>query len=197
MEWLVGNDQATKSQCLDTLKFWINAIVVHTYNNELKETAPVFLVGTRKDKVSSPADHHKISTILYENFSSSLAWPNVIENNKNSGANGIASMFFYPVDNVAGRNDPSVQALLSDIERTIDNSDYVHVERPLAYLQTLDTLTSLGVSFLSYEDAVDVASKCGVASDQVIDMLSLFHNMGMLMFHGKVILRLVQCIANG
>ena len=173
------------AQCLSTLRFWVNSIVVHTLNPETNETAPIALIGTRKDKVSSPAAHQRISTILYDNFSTSLAWPNIIENEAGVGANGRASLFFYPVDNVKGRGDPTVQACLRDIERTIDGSDYVHEKQPLVYLQTLDKLNSLNKAFLSFDEAAGVAVKCGVPAAGVTRMLTLFHEMGMLMYHDE------------
>ena len=187
MEWLVGGDDETKDRCLATLKFWICSIVVHTYDHETKETAPLVLVGTRKDKVNNPADHHRISTILYDNFSSSLAWPSVVENDNGSGANGRVCLFFFPVDNVRGRSDPQVQHLLQDVEKVIDESDYVHKEQPLVYLQTLDKLSALNRSCFSYDEVSEVAQLCGVDANGVTTMLSLFHEMGILMFHGMYV----------
>jgi hypothetical protein len=43
---------------------------------------------------------------------------------------------------------------------TIDESSYVHAERPLSYLRTLDKLAALDTSFLSYDHAFDIAVKC-------------------------------------
>ena len=175
--------------CLSTLKFWINSIVVHTMNPATNDTAPVALIGTRKDKVPSPADHQRISTILYDNFSTSPAWPNLIENNSGVGVNGRAALCFYPVDNVKGRSDPTVQACMRDIERVIDQSAYVHAKQPLVYLQALDKLHSLNKAFLSYNEAAAVAVKCGVPEGRVARMLTLFHDMGMLMYHDEPELR--------
>ena len=114
------SDENIKSQCLEYLKFWMNSVVVHTLNNETGETAPVALVGTRKDKVSDPASHQKISTLLYETFCNSVAWPYVLENDSAEGANGIASLFFFPVDNQMGRKDNTVLKLMNMVEETID-----------------------------------------------------------------------------
>jgi hypothetical protein len=185
MEWLVGSDDETRVSCLATLKFWVNSIVVHTFDATTNETAPVVFVGTRKDKITNPADHQRISTILFESFSTSLAWPSVVENEHAQGANGRARMFFFPVDNVQGRRDPTVVQLMECVERVIDSSAYVHEERPLSYLQALDKLAALNKSFLSYNHAFDIAVKCGVEPSDVTNMLKLFHEMGSLMFHGR------------
>lgn len=160
--------------------------MVHTLNPTTNETAPIALIGTRKDKISNPADHQRISTILYDHFSSSLAWPSVIENDTAVGANGRASLFFYPVDNIQGRSDPTVAACMKDIERVIDQSDYVHEKQPLVYLKTIDKLSTLNKSYLSFDEAADVAVKCGVPLAGVTDMLKLFHEMGIVMFHGNL-----------
>lgn len=162
---------------------------MHTLDADTGETAPIAIIGTRKDKISSPADHQRISTILYDHFSSSLAWANVIENDTAEGANGRASLFFYPVDNLKGRADPSVVACLRDIERVLEKAEYVHREQPLVYLQWLDKVTALKKMYLSYEEAVGVAVACGVALDDASQMLNLFHEMGIVMFHDEPELR--------
>ena len=88
MEWLISSSSETLKRSLAVLTFWINSIVMHTYDAVTNNTAPIALIGTRKDKVSSPTDHQRISTILYDSFKNSLAWPSVIENNKALGTNG-------------------------------------------------------------------------------------------------------------
>jgi hypothetical protein len=42
-------------------------------------------VGTRKDLIFSPAEHLKISTLLYSTFHNSLAWPFLIQNKDAEG----------------------------------------------------------------------------------------------------------------
>jgi hypothetical protein len=88
--------------------FW----VVQTFDDTANETAPIVFVGTRKDKISNPAQHQVISTILFENFHTSLAWPSVVENENAQFANGLARMFFFPVHNVQERQDPTVVQLI-------------------------------------------------------------------------------------
>ena len=184
MECLIHDDEETRTRCLDTLKFWVNSIVVHTFNPQTTETAPIAFVGTRKDVVSNPAHHERISAVLYDNFSMSSAWPSVIKNENGIGENDKTEFCFFPVDNTKSRADPQVTHLLQDIERVIDNSDYVHQEQPLVYLQTIDKLVSLAKPCFSYEEVSRVAQMCGVDKDGVTAMLKLFHDMGTVMFHG-------------
>jgi hypothetical protein len=68
MEWLAGGDAVQQRNCLDYLRFWLNSVVIHTLNKK-GETAPVAFVGTRKDTVTDPAVHGRISHLLYETFS--------------------------------------------------------------------------------------------------------------------------------
>ncbi len=68
--------------------------------------------------------------------------------------NGRADLCFFPVDNKLGRKDPTMKKLLKVIEAKIDESDYVHAEQPLSWLQALDLLTAKQKPFLRYETEV-------------------------------------------
>jgi len=121
---------------MEYLSFWLNSVVVHTLNEQGK-TAPIVFVGTRKDKVCSPSDHQAISQIIYEKFGYNICWPHVIENTEGVNTNGQVSLCFFPVDNTAGRNDPTLRRLLQEIEKVIDGSDYVHVDHPLSWFKDI------------------------------------------------------------
>jgi hypothetical protein len=112
-------------------------VVVHTLNKEGK-TAPVLFVGTRKDLVASKTEHQNISTFLFNTFHTNMTWRQVLLFHGGEGANGKADLCFFPVDNTLSRADPVMGRLLETIEKAIDDSDYVHEERPLSWLQTLD-----------------------------------------------------------
>ena len=170
------------------MTFWINSVVVHT-KNEKDEVAPIVMVGTRKDKINDPAEHEAISTLLYETFSNSIAWPYVIENPGATGANGKSDLFFFPIDNTLGRNDEELQKMLSAVENVIDESDYVHAEQPLSWLQTLDKLKSRKESYVLYDEVVRIAKSCDVPSTMVPKLLFFLHEMGMVMWHGDEGLR--------
>ena len=181
---MISSDLKVVSKCLDSLRFWISSIVMHTSSIDNPEPAPIALIGTRE--VSSPLDHQRISTILYETFSRSIAWGSMIEYDTAVGVNGRTTLNFFPVDNVSGRKDPSVIDCMKIIENTIDSSTYVHQEQPLVYLQTLDKLTSVKETFLKFDDVIAISGQCGVPIANVKHMLTLFHEMGMLMFHGII-----------
>lgn len=170
------------------MKFWINSVVVHTQGDK-DEVAPIVMVGTRKDKISDPAEHETISTLLYDTFSNSIAWPYVIENHGAVGANGKSDLFFFPVDNTSGREDTELQKLLGCIETVIDDSEYVHAEQPLSWLQTLDKLKSKSDSYILYNEVERIAMSCGVKKNMVPKLLYFLHQMGMVMWHSDDSLR--------
>eukprot|EP01038_Epipyxis_sp_PR26KG_P004743 gene4743-6654_t len=164
MEWLMNdkNDNGMiAKQCLLFIKFWLNSITMHTYSVKDNSIAPIVLIGTRKDKVSNHNDHVRISQLLFDTFSDSIAWGFVVVNKFGVSANGTTNMFFFPVDNVIGRKDPTIQALLKTINIIMSKSDYAQHEIPLAWLQTVDKLSELTKDkpWLPYDVAVDIAIK--------------------------------------
>ncbi|RYG98562.1 hypothetical protein EON65_51290 [archaeon] len=110
MEWLVSGKDVEKDNCLAYLSFWLNSVVIHTQNAS-GQTAPIAFVGTRKGMVSSPGQHEAISTILYNEFSGSLAGPHIVENEHAKGRNRTTDLYFFPVDNTLSRKDPTSQKL--------------------------------------------------------------------------------------
>jgi hypothetical protein len=181
MEKLISADEAVRSHCLSSLQFWINSIVVHTFDRDRKRIAPILFVGTRKDKVGDTESHRRISESLCVHFCSSLAWPYVIPNQTDG-------LWFYPVDNTEGRSDASAIALLEDIETIIDESPYVQIERPLSYFKFLDNCNAhKGGPLLTLEQAIEMAVTSGVKKDDVIPMLKILHEIGVLMFLGTVL----------
>ena len=85
MEWLwedASNKNFKPDECLSFLRFWLNSIYVHAQSPlgyKGKDVAPIILVGTRKDKLFSPADHSKISHLLYDKLHLNPAFKFVIK----------------------------------------------------------------------------------------------------------------------
>jgi GTPase SAR1 family protein len=189
MEWLsCAADPAIREECVRYLSFWLNSVLIHT-QNEKGEVAPIFLVGTRKDLITSPAEHQQISTFLYNAFCNSLVWSYVIENNGAEGPFGKADLCFFPVNNKLGNQDPTVQKLLQLTEQSIDQSNYVHVERPLSWFQVFDIFKSKNVPYLSYNEVESIVTACDIPKERVSVLLKFFHEMGILMWHDEDTLR--------
>ena len=188
MEQLVSSDPAVRESCLSTISFWLNSIVVHTWNTETESMAPIVIVGTHKDIVKSAAQHEQISRILEEKFRSSVAWP-WIQENEDTEEEGGQNLCFFPVDNRKSRGDTTVVKMMKLIEDIIDKSDYVHLERPLTWLQTMDRLTACGKAYLPLVEVEAIAEECDVPRSAVPSLLAFLHEMGILMWHDDVSLR--------
>jgi GTPase SAR1 family protein len=189
MEWLSsGTEQIVKEDCIRYLFCWLNSVIVHTQNEE-GEMATILFVGTRKDLITKPAEHQAISTFLYNTFSSSLAWPFVLENIGAEGCNGKADLFFFPVNNKLANDDPIVQKLLQIVENVIDHSNYVHVKRPLNWFRVLDLFKSMNVPYLTFSEVELMIDSCHIPQDHIPTLLRFFHEMGVLMWHDEDTLR--------
>ena len=94
MEWIISEDERVRKECMDDIRLWLGAAVMHAWNDETEESAQIVLVGTRKDKISSPRDHERISTLLHKTFSYHQAWPSILTDHEATGANGRASFCF-------------------------------------------------------------------------------------------------------
>ena len=80
MEALMSDDMNIRKRCLEFIRFWLDSITVYTYDDSTEVCASIVIIGTRKDKVSSPAIHEEISTLLCETFQTKVAWRSIIEN---------------------------------------------------------------------------------------------------------------------
>lgn len=169
------------------LRFWLNSVVIHTINNETGLTAPIFLVGTRKDTVSSVKDHVKISNLLTEKFKRHKAWASVIFPDFSSS--GGAPLCFFPVDNTRGRNDPEMLSLSSSIENTVKSMDCTQQNVPLSWLRTIDQLHQSQVGSITYTSFVETATSAQTDEAEIGAMLHFFKEMGILLWIDERCLR--------
>jgi hypothetical protein len=135
--------------------------------------------------VSNPADHLIISTILHNQLSSSVAWSRVIENEQAEGRNGRCDLSFFPVDNVQGMEDKTLQKMLKCIESVLDKEPYVHAHVPLTWFQALDMMQGNKESYRQYGDVEKTCNSLNIVGEDVKTMLHFFHEMGVLMWHAE------------
>jgi len=199
MEDLLSADESKSRECIATLKYWLDTVVMHTMSEVVDDhstvggggapastilrSAPVVLVGTRKDKVSNPEDHSRISTLLYDTFCDHLAFKFVLPNKNAVGKRDTVTMFFFPVNCLEGRRDKSTMDLMDVIEKEIESSDYVHQERPVNWLQTYDQMKASKKPYYTMDEVKAVSRSFGVDDLEVPYFLSFLHDMGMLMWH--------------
>jgi GTPase SAR1 family protein len=181
MQWLL-DDGPVGDSCLRNLAFWLNSISIHTFNERNGDITPIFIIGTRKDLVTSPEDHVRISTLIHNVLSSNGAWPYVMENTRTEGPNGLIDLCFFPVDNTMGNQDPTLGKLYQQIEKVIDGSDYVHVERRLNWFGVLDALKAQRLPYLSLSKVREIVISCHVPEENLESVLKFFHEMGIIMW---------------
>jgi GTPase SAR1 family protein len=206
MEWLippstVNQDDSelfekTKMECISFLKFWINSIILHTYDPETREVASVIFIGTRKDKVASPNDHQKISLILSDLFSNSIIWPFVVENPFGMNANGRNALWFFPINNTLSTEDETLQQLLQVVEETTSSFPFVHQEISLSIFQLLDKIQQFSThsSYIGYDEMLILARNTLSSSTETTEMISeeliqqvltFLHEMGILFYYSS------------
>eukprot|EP00931_Biecheleriopsis_adriatica_P061133 TRINITY_DN3674_c0_g1_i2.p1 TRINITY_DN3674_c0_g1~~TRINITY_DN3674_c0_g1_i2.p1 ORF type:complete len:1121 (+),score=202.71 TRINITY_DN3674_c0_g1_i2:124-3486(+) len=172
-----------RSAAMDNLRYWLNSIALHANG------APVILVGTRKDEIKNAAAHRKISDLLWEKFQLRLSeqvYPNTQIQPDGEG------LWFFPIDNTLSGSrygksiarDPVVSDLQTAIEAAAreDPLDYLERQIPVKWRGVLDILTELGRDkhVLKLQEVKDVADRQGMPEWQVLGMLELFHELGVL-----------------
>jgi hypothetical protein len=181
MEWLL-TDGPDKERALRFMRGWLSSIAVHTFHKTTQMTAPIVIVSTRLDTVTSPADHEKISTLLHEHFSDNLAWRSVIGNDEGKDSNGRAFQWFFPVDNRLGKKGPAMKHLMSVVHGVIDKAEYTHKEVPLTWFKAMDEMADTKKDCLSLQEVIFTSGCCGVSEKEVPLLLSFLHDMGHLMW---------------
>lgn len=110
-----SSGEEKRNECLDSLRFWLNSITIHSFNEETQKIASVLIVGTRKDQVTAPSDHEKISKIIVNEFSDHPVWPSVVSNPAN------AKVCFFPVNNRLSIQDTTIHELINSIQINLEN----------------------------------------------------------------------------
>ena len=162
-----------KKKCIEYLRFWLNSISLHALG------APVFLIGTFKDKVNKPEQHAGIAAELISVFGAVPCFKYVV---------GRADpLCFFPVDNTT-LHDPVFSLLRHSIETCVAGNALVKEEVPLPWLALFDQLREIGKvkPVLSFEDVVKLAR---MPSGEVETALLYFHNLGYVVFYNDPSLR--------
>ncbi|CAJ1409359.1 unnamed protein product [Effrenium voratum] len=160
------------------IRYWLNSLALHA------KGAPVLLVGTHKDRVGTEAEHRAISARLAQ-LTGVLdqVQPYTMDGSDGSNAEGL---WFFPIDNsLSGTgSDPVVVELRKAIELAAheDPEDYLHRPIPIRWRGVLDVLLSKEESFVSMQDMKQIAEKQSLPGWQLLPMLQMFHELGVL-FH--------------
>ncbi|CAM9943761.1 unnamed protein product, partial [Ectocarpus fasciculatus] len=189
MESLVSGEEE-RQLALSYMRFWLNSIIVHAFDRTTGATAPIVIVGTRKDKVPDPEKHAEISTLIYENFKGCRAWPSVLSNKSGSSNRAKTLLHFFPVDNTLHRNDPVMADMMSAVEEKLKSSRYSNQLIPLTWFKCHDTMVATKKSCLSLLEVTRISRVCGLVNDEEVHCFLFFlSEMGTLMWHDEPTLR--------
>jgi GTPase SAR1 family protein len=134
-------EENEKEECLKNLRFWLNSVSLHSYDEERREMAPIILVGTRKDIVSSPEDHDEISKVLSSNFGKHSCWNFLISNRHGLGKKGNTTFCYFPVSNkLSYDEDATFREFMKEMESAIASSHFMQKKLPLVWLQVMDNI---------------------------------------------------------
>lgn len=92
-------------------------------------------------------------------------------------------MCFFPIDNTLSRKDPVMKSVMTEIENCMELAENTRKKVPISWLKTLDEITSIKKSFLTYEEYTSIATACKVSTSNLFDLLVFFHELGYLMWH--------------
>jgi GTPase SAR1 family protein len=185
MELFLSKDEEKRESCMKHLKFWMNSIVMHTYDEVSGKTAPVAIVGTRKDKVSHFEDHERISLMIYKMFCSSSVWSSLllyIEDTR--------SLNFFPANNTKWFSmTVALKRLLDSFVCILDKSDFVKKPVSLVWIKICDEMKAKNTSFLGISEVEEMCKVYGLSSNEIAEMLTFFYEMGILIWINEEKLR--------
>jgi GTPase SAR1 family protein len=185
MELFLSKEEEKRESCMKHLKFWMNSIVMHTSFDELKQrTAPVAIVGTKKDVICNIEDHKKISEILEDNFYLNSAWKSLLS------VHEINGLYFFPVNNVERSSlDDTVPQLLKISQSFLEGASFVKEEVPFVWLKILDEIKEKKDSFLTLQEVAKMCEMFSFASEEITRMLMYFYEKGILIWINEENLR--------
>jgi len=82
-----------------------------------------------------------------------------------------------------------MKSVMTEIENCMELAENTRKKVPISWLKTLDEITSIKKSFLTYEEYTSIAAACKVSTSNLIDLLVFFHELGYLMWHNHPGLR--------
>jgi GTPase SAR1 family protein len=192
MELFLSKDEKDRESCHENIKFWMNSIAMHTYDEKTGKTAPVALVGTRKDKISSVEGREKISRELQERYENHMIWPSVIPYHWEGGKGFFRSresklLNYFPIDNTKRlRESTALTQLIQKTKETMMGSEEVKRKIPLTWIKALDEIRERGKkenkSFLLLEEVIEIGGKLGISLEGVSELLRYLYQMGVLIW---------------
>ena len=187
MEWLLDGS-SLMAEGLDYIRHWLFTVQVYC------RRPSIILVGTHKDRVRDQRQQTSISNLLRKELEAHPSWERVVKNTGSSWASG--DLFFFPVDNMRGRNDQETRNLMRVIEQITRQSEHLKYKVPFAWLALLAKMAELKESnrrVLETSEFLEVCKTVGFPSSASLDVMremvlarQFLSRLGLLMFHESV-----------
>ncbi len=174
MQHMIDEDKAVRMKSMEYTNFWLRSIQMHA------KGAPIFLVGTFKDKVPDPKQHKKINEYLCLELKVNTIAPTLVRNND-------SKLVFWPIDNSKGvQGDPVIQHLRSEIMDVVCKMEHIKMKIPIAWTRIYDKLMETKKRNMSLHEVIEISKTYGIDDEShVTSMLSMFHQLGMILHFNK------------
>lgn len=113
-----------------------------------------------------------------------FAQPGVLEDG--TAPSGKSILHFFPIDNKKGQSDPVLQQLMKTLHSEVLKDNYVKQPVSLVWMALLDWLQGLEGPTVSLVKVEERCRALGMA-EQMQDALKVFHNLGVIMYHCKLV----------
>lgn len=176
MELFLSPDQDKRSSCLREMNFWLSTIALHAFDSETGKTAPVAIVGTRGDVITTIEQYQIISDEIKHLFEHKSIWGNLLWYEDKDVTS--EKLCFFPNNNTLIEDNIVREQLLRNIERKFDESNFMKKDIPLLWIKIFDDMKSSKQSYLSYDELIEIATRR--LSNQTIEihrMLLYLDNM--------------------
>ena len=145
------------------LEFWLKAVRLHS------PRAPLLITGTFLDDVESRLE--EVEQFMKELLS--VGFPQVIPNRDRG-------LQFYPIDN---KSKNGLVQLRKRIEVVTNEQDFVNIQVSVQWCLVLDSLLQKNKSWVRLTEVKVLGEEKGIKSSvELSEMLSLFHQLGMLLY---------------
>eukprot|EP00039_Didymoeca_costata_P017754 m.330721 g.330721 ORF g.330721 m.330721 type:complete len:1065 (+) comp16588_c0_seq13:909-4103(+) len=200
-------DASVQARCLKYIRLWCNSILLFA------PRAPVFLVGTHKDKLNDQKLLTAYNTLeqkviakcpksLQLQKASNKQFCHFVSNVTKSPRGFLKSVssFFFPSTTNRPTHDPSIETLRKLIESVAVSQEHVHEKVPIEWLAVKDALAndkeSKKLQRLTLQAMFKIAKDCGLGNvndipfeAEVSAMLKKFHELGLVVWYNTVQLR--------
>lgn len=174
---IMHKNPLVQEETWEFLEHWLGSIYLYA------KTAPIFMVGTHGDKISSHGHHEEMSAQIFKHFSNHPAFQQIVFNDS-------VKLWFWPVDNTKSIQDPQVANLRDSIMLEACQQDYVRMQVPLAWLGIYDRLVSLHKKNLKPVMRIDeirlLAGDFGLSEQEIVACMHFWHEYGMVLFYDSV-----------